>query len=339
MLRNAAVLLLAAGFAFTQEASREFLNHGKPMVDAHNSYPYNGRWADRIERALAAGYPVAIEQDLAWGIDPETGKPAPVLSHSAKTTGEEPTLKKYFFERLRPLVEATLAANERSRWPIIILHFDFKSNEKPLLQAVWDLLGSYEGWLSTAAKTAVPGELQPFDRKPVLAITEDSDEQEEVFFRSVPAGGRLRVFGSAHTRGLASKPREERAHLAATLPPSELLAGPPTNYRRWWNNSWAEVEEGGQKQAGAWTPADNARLHALVDHAHKLGYWIRFYTLDGFTRDEDMGWDENYNFGSAAAVRDRWKAAIEAGVDLIATDQYEELRDVLHGSMAGHSLP
>ena len=36
-------------------------------------------------------------------------------------------------------------------------------------------------------------------------------------------------------------------------------------------------------------PADDRRLRALVDHAHKLGYWIRFYTLDGFAPAESKG--------------------------------------------------
>jgi hypothetical protein len=66
-----------------------------------------------------------------------------------------------------------------------------------------------------------------------------------------------------------------------------------------------------------------------VDRAHKLGYWIRFYTLDGFTPAESKGWDQNYNFGARDAVLLRWKAALAAGVDLIATDQYEALRAVM----------
>jgi hypothetical protein len=68
-----------------------------------------------------------------------------------------------------------------------------------------------------------------------------------------------------------------------------------------------------------------------VDRAHSLGYWIRFYTLDGFTAAESQGWDQGYNFGSHAAVLSRWKAALAAGVDLIATDQYETLRAAMQG--------
>jgi hypothetical protein len=96
-------------------------------------YPYEGRWADRIDRALALGFPVSIEQDIAWAADPATGNGRPVVSHTPKTTGSEPTLRAYFFERVRPIVERALATNDRDHWPLIILHFDFKSNETPPL--------------------------------------------------------------------------------------------------------------------------------------------------------------------------------------------------------------
>ena len=109
-----------------------------------------------------------------------------------------------------------------------------------------------------------------------------------------------------------------------------MLPAPPTNYRRWWNNSWYAVEQGGQHEAGDWTPQDDRRLRALVDYAHKLGYWIRFYTLDGFAPGEDKGWGDAYNFGTHEAVMARWKAAIAAGVNLIASDQYEGLAKVMH---------
>jgi hypothetical protein len=37
------------------------------------------------------------------------------------------------------------------------------------------------------------------------------------------------------------------------------------------------------------------------------------------------GWGDSYNFGSRDAVEVRRKAALDAGVNLIATDQYEDL--------------
>lgn len=323
-----AILLLAALPVFAQ-GTLDYLNHGRPVLDAHNCYPYKGEWANRIDRALSTGFPVGIEQDLAWYLDPATGKGRVVVSHTDKTTGVEPELRHYFFDTVRPIVEKALAENDRSKWPVIVLHFDFKTVTPPLLHAVWDLLGEYQDWITTATKSADPHELTPFDPKPLLVLTEDSDAQEEVFYNAVPVGAKLRLFGSAHTKAIPPEPKAEHEHLLATLPPSELLPERPTTYRRWWNNSWHAVEEGGQTVAGDWTKADDRRLRALVDYAHKLGYWIRFYTLDGFTPAESQGWDKNYNFGSRAAVEKRWRAAVAAGVNLIATDQYETARSVV----------
>jgi hypothetical protein len=323
------LLILAAVPVFGQ-ANLDFLNHNRPVLDAHNCYPYKGDFKDRIDRALKTGFPVGIEQDLGWAIDPATGKGRPVVTHTAKTTGSEPALRDYFFERVRPIIEKALADNDRVHWPIIVVHFDFKSVQPELLHAVWDLLGEYQGWITTAAQTADPRQLAPFEPKPLLVLTEDADAQEVVFFKQVPAGAKLRLFGSAHTKAIPDQPKQEHDRLLATLPPEQLLPEPPTNYRRWWNNSWYSVEEGGQHQAGDWTPQDDRRLRALVDHAHKLGYWIRFYTLDGFGEGEDQGWGDTYNFGTHEAVLLRWKAAIAAGVNLIASDQYEDLAKVMH---------
>ena len=302
----------------------DYLNHNRSVFDAHNCYPYKGQYADRIERALATGYPVGIEQDIALA------NGVPVVSHDAKTTGSEPTLRAHFFERVRPLVEKALQENDRAHWPLIVLHFDFKSVQPELLRGVWNLLGEYEPWITTAVKGTDRAKLAPFDRKPVLVLTEDADEQEQVFYDAVPVGAKLRLFGSAHTNPIGGKDRIEREHLQATLAPDKLLSEPPSNYRRWWNNSWFVVEEGGQHKAGDWTDADNQRLRALVDHAHKLGYWIRFYTVDGFVAGEDQGWGNNYNFGTHEAAAIRWKAEIAAGVNLIASDQYEELSKLMH---------
>jgi hypothetical protein len=323
------VLIFCLGFAglmCAQSGAPDYLNHNRPVLDAHNCYPYDGQWADRLDRALGTGFPVSIEQDIAWAVDPATGKGRPVVTHTPKTTGAEPALRDYFFEHVRPIVEKALAGNNRAQWPLIVLHFDFKSLDPTLLRAVWDLLGEYQSWITTAAQTSDPHRLAPFDPKPILVITEDADVQEQVFFRDIPRDARLRVFGSAHTARVEAKSREERAHLAATLPPDQLLTDQPTNYRRWWNNSWDEVEEGGQTKAGAWTPASEARLRALVNRAHQLGYWIRFYTLDGFAPSDDRGWGKGYNFGSLKRAQERWKAALDAGVDFIATDQYEVFR-------------
>ena len=318
------LVTLLAVCAYGQSNALLQIQQGRPVIDAHNCYPYMGQWADRIDRALSLNYPIGIEQDLAWVADAD-GKGHVVVSHAAKTTGKEPSLRDHFFERVRPIVEKALRENDRSKWPLIIVHFDVKDNQETLLKAVWRLLGEYQSWITTATKGHDPSQLAPFEWKPLLVLTEDNDNQQRVFFDQLPEGATMRLFGSAHTNAVRGKTREESVKLMATAPPETLLTEKPTNYRRWWNNSWFEVEEGGQTHAGDWTTADAARLKALVDHAHNLGYWIRFYTLDGFAPEDDRGWGKGYNFGSRRAVEARWKAALEAGVNLIASDQYEDL--------------
>ncbi len=328
-----ALFALGTHAAPAQKADLNVLNGNRSILDAHNCYPYQGHWNNRVYRALSSGFPVSIEQDLAWYVDPATGKGRVVVSHTPQPTGAEPTLRDYFFEQVRPTVEKALKENKRETWPLIVLHFDFKDNQPALLHAVWDLLNEYQPWLSTATQTSDPHNLATIERRPILAITEDSDEQAKVFNDAVPAGGKLLLFGSAHTHPAPpSIPAAERAHWIATIDPKQIVSEPSTNYRRWVNNSWGAVEEGGQHRAGDWTPADQTRLNALVDNAHGLGYWIRFYTIDGFDPTEPegkSGWGQGYNFGSLDAAVLRMKGSIAAGVNFIATDQYETLSGLL----------
>src|SRR5436309_3072123 len=137
------VLFLALALPLAAQGPLDFLNHNRSVPDAHNCYPYKGQFADRIDRALRTPFPVGIEQDIAWA------KGQPVVSHDAKTTGGEPTLRAHFFERVRPIIEKALADNNRASWPIIVVHFDFKSVQPELLHAVWSVLGEYQDWITT----------------------------------------------------------------------------------------------------------------------------------------------------------------------------------------------
>jgi hypothetical protein len=104
---------------------------------------------------------------------------------------------------------------------------------------------------------------------------------------------------------------------------SRLIPSRASNYARRINVSWLAVEEGGATSASDWTARDSTRLVALVQRAHERGYWVRFHTLDGYPAAENAGYSPEYNFGGRADAAYRWRASIDAGVDFIATDQYE----------------
>jgi hypothetical protein len=288
----------------------------RTLMDAHNCYPYFEWWADRIDRALSAGTPLAIEQDLAWYTDAKTGKSWSVVTHGDPVTGEEPTMEQYFFARVRPIVEQALNKGNNGNWPLITLNLDFKDNKPEHLAAVLALLRKYQVWLTSAARKASVDQVEPLDVKPILVLTGEPDAQQAVFYDELKIGDRVLAFGAIHT---------ENKNPQAT--PEVLGAEKANNYRRWWNNPWRVVEAAGQAQAGEWTPEKMNRLSAMVERAHANGLWIRFYTLDGATKDElsCRGWFRGYNFGSLDAARTRWRAAIAAHVDYVASDQYELL--------------
>jgi len=303
---------------------------GRVLLDAHNCYPDGDRWTDRIDRALATGVPIAIEQDLVWWTDPATGTARSVVAHGEPFTGREPSLATHFFERIRPLVERALREDRRDTWPLIVLNLDLKSNEPEHHAAIWETLGRYAAWLTTAERVADPSGPMPLDVKPVLVLTGNAAEQQVSFHDRVPVGERLRAFGAipVDVEAKVGRGRDAVPKLAG-LRPDELITAGASNYRRWVNFPWAVVERGGQEEAGEWSQADADRLAALTTRAHALGLWIRFYTLNGHSESEDRGWTRSYNFGSWDAARARWRAARDAGVDFIATDQYEALAQLL----------
>src|SRR5437762_3230668 len=147
MLSAVAACALLVG---TPPPDAPFAPGARVLLDAHNCYPYHGRWTDRIDRALSTGTPLAIEQDLVWFRDPATGKGRSLVAHDEAgkpalgLTGAEPTLREYFFERVRPLVERALRDGRRASWPIITLNLDVKTEEPEHLAAIWSLLNEYK---------------------------------------------------------------------------------------------------------------------------------------------------------------------------------------------------
>lgn len=208
-------------------------------LHAHNCYPEQGQFADRLERALSIGLPVAIEQDLVWTVN-DQGEGRSVVSHGAPLTGGEPTLEEHFFARVRPHVERALREGQGNTWPLMVLHLDFKTNEVAHHQAVWALLRKHAGWLTTAERAA-GDEIMPFSPGPLLVLTENGSGQVEVFHDGVRVGEKLLLFGSvsaADPPASAATP-ESRAAWAASALPEELIPHERSNYRRWINFPWA----------------------------------------------------------------------------------------------------
>ena len=316
---------LAIGVSIAVSAQAPTFGPGaRVLLDAHNAYPQEGRFEDRVERALATGVPVAIEQDLIWRAD-ANGRGDTVVGHDEDKVARAPTFEQYFFTRLRPLMEQALRENQRERWPLVVLNLDLKTNEPAHHAAIWQVLGTYESWLTTAPRTADVNQPAPLTVGPMLVLTGSEASQQVYFHDRLALGQRLRLFGAIAQPQPPGDSSRARALALARMLPETLIGARASNYRRWVNFPWAAVERGGQQEAAAWTAADRARLDALVTRAHANGLWIRFYTLNGHApgEAERQGWSAGYNFGTLAAARARWHAARDAHVDFVATDQYE----------------
>ena len=292
------------------------------LLDAHNAYPERGQWSDRLERALATSTPLAIEQDLYWGCDAEH-QCAPVVAHDDDALDGAPTLKSHFFDSVRPRMEQALRENRRDKWPLIVLNLDFKQDTAPLLDSVWTILAQHQRWLTVAPRTANPSIVEPLTVGPMLVLTGSASAQRARFHDALAVGEPLLAFGAMTPVRVPGRSRSSRARTSIRMRAEEHIPRAADNYARWVNFPWSVMEQDGQAKADRWTPTDDARLRSFAARAHELGYWIRFYTLDGFSDAENRGWTVSYNFGSLGAARIRWRAARSAGVDFIATDQYE----------------
>ncbi|WP_411279269.1 hypothetical protein [Gemmatimonas sp.] len=318
LIRSSALLALTFVMAHTD---RGFAPGARVLLDAHNAYPERGQWSTRIDEALSTGLPIAIEQDLHWrvagGVPPES-----VVAHDDDALEGAPTLEGYFFARIRPIMERALAENRRDTWPLVTLNLDFKDNTPAHLDAIWALLGTYESWLTTATRTATPMHAEPLVPGPLLVLAGSDTAQRRRFHDDIPVGAKLRAFGAMRPVPVTGGTKALRARRAMRMTSAQHIDARADNFARWVNFPWSVIEAGGQRTAGAWVPADSARLQAFVQRAHAQGFWIRFYTLDGFAASEDRGFTASYNFGSRHAASARWRAAMASSVDFVATDQY-----------------
>ena len=215
---------------------------------AHNAYPDHGKYGDRLDRAITAGVPFVVEEDLAW----VEGKS--LLIHGAKNlTADDPTLESYFFPKVQPIMEKALQEGNKGNWPLITLYLDIKNDPVEHLQAISNTLDKYDSWLTTAVKTSDIAKQSPLDLKPMMVLVEDKvdDIKQEFFYDRLPVGGKIRVFGSAtkldeNPQHLPRERKQEAVDMLASRDPEQLVSKKADNYRRWFGANWAFIEKGGE---------------------------------------------------------------------------------------------
>ncbi len=313
------------------------------MMSAHNCYPYGGLWADRMDRALAAGRPVAVEQDLCWVVDEVTGVGRSVVAHNGPFRGDEPSLDDWFFGRVKEEVEAAIERaqvdrRETATWPLVVLDLDIKDWDETHLRVIRSSLEAHAGWLTTAERGSTVTDVAPLRPGPVMVLIGGGELAMKIFHDEIPLGGELIAFGRCIVEEPSVQGLEKGAvdEARVRFPAQSMVTEPADNFRRWWNSSWDVVEAGGPKNAGAWTDDEDRRLREICDHAHRLGYFLRLYAINGLTpaQSASLGVNHGYSVGSREAAEVRWRAMIDAGVDFVATDDYEAFAAVLRSTAA-----
>jgi hypothetical protein len=326
-------MIVAASFALATVAFAQSgpLTPGtRTLMWAHNAYPDHGKYTERIDQAIASGHPFMVEEDLSW-IDGKS-----LMIHGAKNVGgDDPTLETYFFPKVKPIIEKALKEGNKGNWPIVTLYLDIKNDPPEHLAEIAKVLDKYNDWLTTAVKTDDITKVSPPKIKPMLVLLEDKQNDINktlMFYDQVPVGGKIRAFGSVPKldpnpgRKLPKDVATDNQFLAN---PDDLILAKADNFHRWIGIDWAFIEKGGEPKASDWTPESDKRLKEFVNYGHKMGYLVGVYCLDGFTADNNQGWDKDYNFSSHDAAVTRWKAARAAKADFISTDHYEELANML----------
>jgi hypothetical protein len=329
-LALAGLLALAA---FAAGAQSPFTPGVRTLVLAHNAYPDEGKYGDRLDRALSAGLPIAIEQDLVW----VNGKSLEI--HNAKlATEDSPTLEAYFFPKVAPIVEKALKEGNKGNWPLITLYLDIKNDPVEHLEAINKVLDKYDAWLTKAVKTSDITKMSPLELKPMMIVLEDKqkDIKQEFFYDRVPVGGKIRAFGGPekfddNPNKLPRTARAERMAGLLTIDPDTLVTRHADNYHRWFGTDWSFIELCVPAHKD-WTAEAEARLKEFVERGHSLGYLVGVYGINGWAESDNQGWTPEYNFGSTKDAQVRLKAALKAKVDFISTDQYEETARFIRSS-------
>jgi hypothetical protein len=276
----------------------------RPMpVGAHNCYLEDRHDNPRLIEALKLGID-NIEIDLGW--DDATRRL--IIGHDAYSRPgvAYPRIQ----DSLVPPLEAHLAVPRPDGAPTV-LTIDWKTAQPEAVRQFQQFLDAHPDWFSSAPKAAD----SPLTVRRLTVCFSGSEAAKDAYDALIPPGGTYRAFRD-RVFGAGAKYEPE---VAAYVP------GPSTAYHRFLAFHWSAVERGGPAAAGEWTRAESDRLRDLTALAHRRGFRVRFYCLNGHTGALLGG----YRFADDEAVRVRWLAAADAGVDWIASDEYREIAAVL----------
>jgi hypothetical protein len=273
---------------------------GPPMpVSAHNCYAENRTDNPRLVEALALGID-NIEIDLGW--DEAAGQL--IVGHDASP---RPGVA---YPRLEPSLVPALEAHWSTRRPDkapTVLTIDWKTGRPEAVRQFREFLDAHPDWFSSAPKAAD----SPLTVRRLTVCFSGSEAAKDAYDALIPPGGTYRAFRD-RVFGAGAKYEPEVA---------SYIPGPSTAYHRFLAFHWSAIERGGPDQAKEWSQDEANRLRALADLAHRRGFRVRIYCLNGHSGIPRAG----YRFSDDEAARIRWLAAASAGVDWIATDEYQDI--------------
>lgn len=268
-------------------------------IGAHNCYAEDRADNPRLAEALALGID-NIEIDLGW----DEASRRLIVGHDAtpRPGVAYPSLE----GSLVPALEAHWRARGSGGAPTV-LTIDWKTDRPEAVRRFKDLLDAHLDWFSSAPKAPD----SPLTTRRLTVCFSGSEAAKAAYDELIPPGGTYRAFrdrvfgaGAKHEPDVASYVPEDA-----------------TPYHRFLAFHWGAIERGGPAVAGAWTRDEADRLASLADLAHRRGYRVRVYCLNGHTGARLGG----YRFPSDESARVRWAAAAASGVDWIAGDEYPEI--------------
>ena len=236
-----------------------------------------------------------MEIDLTWS----EKRRRTVISHEKTPVGGEPTLEEYFWKPLG--MELGRMPRGRPGWLLLI---DFKTYHARVVEEVYRDLERHRRLL-----TRFGGNV---DYGPLTVILTGDNAAIAAFEK------RNRGHGPYLAMGNREPPERQYQDNVA-----DYFEADATPFYRVFNFEWAHIEPDREKRRAEPLPETApARLRKLAQTAHQKGYWLRTWTLNEST------------FGGREGLLERWRAARDAGVEMIATDEYE-----LAGRLGGEALP